>query len=305
MSTYNGEKFIYKQLESILNQTMLPDEVIICDDCSVDGTVEIIKDFIEEHELGEKWILYQNQENKGYPGNFYYTMGLCNGDVVFLADQDDLWTEDKIESMYTMITGESDIALLASRWGIIDAEGKILKKISRGRLANKENYTAINVSDVFYCYDWPGMSMCYKKELGDEVIKKAGNTKLAHDVAMSLLAAEKGNFCCMNKVMQYHRRHATNVALEEHRITKNLDKKRKVIEIERYLKQLDDVIESGILQECANCEMVLRKRDIMSERLENLRNKKRSKMVKQYRLHRKEIRISTVICDWLICGQKI
>lgn len=305
MATYNGEKFIYKQLESIFNQTMIPDEVIICDDCSVDGTVEIITKFIEEHGLGEKWVLYQNQENKGYPRNFYYAMELCRGDVVFLADQDDIWTEDKIECMYTSITSNSDIMLLASKWGIIDEEERIIKKISRGHYEDKRISKAIEVKDILYCYDWPGMSMCYKRELGMEVIKNIGNTKLSHDVAISLFAAENKGFYCMNQIVQYHRRHATNVAMEEHRITKNLNKKRKVIEIEQYLKQLDYIIESGILQEQINYEMILRKKNIMSERLENLMKCQRTKILLQYIRNKKDVRFATAICDWLICGQKI
>lgn len=305
MSTYNGENFIYKQLETILNQTMTPDEVIICDDCSADGTVEIITDFIETHGLKGKWVLYCNQQNKGYPENFYHAMGLCHGEVVFLADQDDLWCGDKIEYMHSVIQNNPDILLLASRWGIIDEKDEILKNVSRGKIQNEDNCDEITVSEVFYCYDWPGMSMCYRKELGETVIKKAGNTKLAHDVAMSLISAEKGGFQCVNKVLQYHRRHTANTALEEHRVRKNLNKKRKILEIERYIKQLDDIITAEILDVQTNREMVLRKKDIMSERLENLKCKKRSRMIKQYKLHKKEIRLSTLICDWLICGQKI
>ena len=70
MCTYNGEKYILPQLESIHAQTVAPDEVIICDDNSTDQTVSIIRDFIKEHGLEDTWSLHCNEENKGYPGNF-------------------------------------------------------------------------------------------------------------------------------------------------------------------------------------------------------------------------------------------
>lgn len=97
MTIYNGEKFIKKQLESIFNQTCKPDEVTICDDNSSDKTVHIINRFIADNHLGDRWKLYINDVNKGYPGNAYYCMGLAQGDIVFLSDQDDLWSPEKIE----------------------------------------------------------------------------------------------------------------------------------------------------------------------------------------------------------------
>lgn len=96
MGIYNGEKYIEEQLDSILRQTRRAEEVILCDDCSTDRTVEIVRLFIEKHGLGESWRLCCNKENRGYPGNFYYAMSLCAGDVVFLADQDDIWAETKL-----------------------------------------------------------------------------------------------------------------------------------------------------------------------------------------------------------------
>ena len=57
MGIYNGEKYIEEQLDSILRQTRRAEEVILCDDCSTDRTVEIVRLFIEKHGLGESWRL--------------------------------------------------------------------------------------------------------------------------------------------------------------------------------------------------------------------------------------------------------
>ena len=95
MGIYNGEAYIKAQLQSILNQTLSPDEVILCDDRSTDGTREIVDQFIRENGLSGKWQLHCNPENKGYPANFYAGMALCRGEYVFLADQDDIWDKNK------------------------------------------------------------------------------------------------------------------------------------------------------------------------------------------------------------------
>ena len=62
MATYNGEKYLYEQLDSIRCQTMPPDEVIICDDCSKDSTVNMIQEYIDKYQL-KHWNVYENEKN--------------------------------------------------------------------------------------------------------------------------------------------------------------------------------------------------------------------------------------------------
>ena len=69
MATYNGEKYIRKQLESILNQTKMVDEIIICDDCSSDNTCVIINEIIRTHLEGNRIRLICNERNLGYYRN--------------------------------------------------------------------------------------------------------------------------------------------------------------------------------------------------------------------------------------------
>ena len=76
MATYNGSKYIIEQLDSIKNQVLSPDEVIICDDCSTDKTVEIIENYIHQNNLCG-WKLYKNEKNIGFFNNFFKAMHLC------------------------------------------------------------------------------------------------------------------------------------------------------------------------------------------------------------------------------------
>ena len=98
MTTYNGEKYIRKQIESILNQSMKVDEIIVCDDGSTDKTVEILKEY--------PVTVYQNENNLGYRLNFKKAMSLCTHEYTFLCDQDDIWEKKKIK---TKEKGEKDV----------------------------------------------------------------------------------------------------------------------------------------------------------------------------------------------------
>ena len=305
MGIYNGEKYIEKQLQTIYEQSRTVDEVILCDDGSTDGTVKIVKEFIQKYHLGTGWKLYENTENKGYPGNFYYAMSLCTGDVVFLADQDDVWSVDKVEKMLGVMKHEEHIGLLASRWGIIDQNDNILKEISRGRLSGKEKYKKITIRDILYCNDWPGMCMCYRSEIGKLVLERINGAVVPHDVALGFVTAEMDKFFCMDIIGQYHRRHDNNVAMEEHRARKLLNKERKLLEISIYLSWLQEVLKGECLKQSENVDIIRKKEKLMQERQSNLIKGYRRGIIKQYVENRRDIRVGTMICDLLICRQKV
>ncbi len=94
LCTYNGEKFLKKQLDSILNQSVAVDEIIICDDGSTDATVKIVDDY----KLTNPNViqLFINEINLRSNKNFEKAVSLCKGDYIFLSDQDDIWRSDKV-----------------------------------------------------------------------------------------------------------------------------------------------------------------------------------------------------------------
>lgn len=95
MATYNGVAHLQEQLESFTSQTRLPDEVVISDDCSQDGTVEILRTFKEHAPF--QVTLTVNDKNIGYKKNFETALSQAGGDLIFMCDQDDVWFEKKIE----------------------------------------------------------------------------------------------------------------------------------------------------------------------------------------------------------------
>lgn len=105
MCTYNGEKFIREQLDSIVSQTYPIHELIIQDDCSKDATVAIIREYASRYPYIQ---LFQNQQNLGFNCNFKEAMLRATGEFIAISDQDDIWMNDKIARQVEAI-GEHDI----------------------------------------------------------------------------------------------------------------------------------------------------------------------------------------------------
>ena len=124
LCTYNGEKFLLEQLESIMNQSVKPDEIIICDDFSNDSTLKILRNY--ESNYANIIKVLQNQKNLGFVKNFEKAVSLCSGDIIFLSDQDDIWVENKIEIMMRTFDENPKCSYIYSDANAIDESGKSL-----------------------------------------------------------------------------------------------------------------------------------------------------------------------------------
>ena len=97
MCTYNGERFLPQQLASIAAQTRLPDELVVCDDRSTDRTVAIVREFAASVPFPVK--VFENERNLGYSANFEAAIRRCEGDLIALSDQDDIWYPQHLETL--------------------------------------------------------------------------------------------------------------------------------------------------------------------------------------------------------------
>ena len=120
MCTYNGSRFLRAQLESIRTQTRPPDELVICDDDSSDDTVGIIEQFRSSAPFPVR--LEINTENLGSTKNFEKAISLCQGTLIALADQDDVWLPQKLETIATKFHQESTVGLVFSDAELINEE---------------------------------------------------------------------------------------------------------------------------------------------------------------------------------------
>lgn len=297
MGIYNGEKYIEEQLLSILQQTRQPDEVILCDDQSADDTAGYVQHFIVAHNLQDGWKYIRNEQNKGYPGNFYFCMSLCTGDVVFLADQDDIWHKEKIEKMVRALEREPAAKAVCCKFGLIDRDGNDIHTVmAPARTKGTGQLRKVTINDVFYKCEWPGMVMAYRnawyQRWSDEIIP--------HDFLISARAAEEDGFLQLDEKLAYHRRHDNNAGGEEHRLGKLLNKQRKLKEIRDYLRILNAFAEGDVLQTGEGKTALQRKLASMQGRYDALCSGKISRVIGNAWQQRKEVRLATVLCDVLI-----
>ena len=106
MTTCNGSAFVAEQLDSFARQTRLPDELVVCDDCSSDDTVDRLEAFAAYAPFEVR--IERNPENLTTTANFGKAVGLCRGEVIFLADQDDVWRPAKIERMAGLLAEDAE-----------------------------------------------------------------------------------------------------------------------------------------------------------------------------------------------------
>ncbi|KQR69683.1 glycosyltransferase family 2 protein [Pedobacter sp. Leaf176] len=132
LCTYNGEKYLARQLDSILNQDYPNLEIIISDDISNDGTVKILEYYASKNHNIKFWV---NKSNLGFNQNFKKAMDNCTADFIAIADQDDIWIENKITRLMERI-GENLLIYHDSTY--IDEQGKPTGKstLSHHRFVN-------------------------------------------------------------------------------------------------------------------------------------------------------------------------
>lgn len=309
MGLYNGEPYIYEQLISILHQTRQPDEVILCDDGSSDHTVKQVKEFIRENRLQDRWKVLCNKENKGYPENYYYAMGLCTGDITFLSDQDDIWEQHKLEKMCKIMEDYPDAQVVCCKFGLVDAEGSDINTVMKPvKSTGTGAVRKVSIEDVFYKCEWPGMVLAYRQEWYLRHCKRWGRQKnrtIPHDFLICAWAAEEGGFLQIDEELAYHRRHDHNTGKEEHRIARLLNRDRKLQEIAIYNNILNSFANEKALQTQLGKIVLNQKQRVMQQRYQALGTGKVTKVISWAWRNRKEVRLATVVCDFLIvikCG---
>lgn len=302
IALYNGEKFIEKQLDSLRNQTQAPDQVVMCDDGSTDRTVEIVKKYIEKYGLEKNWVLSQNQKNLGYIKNFYHAISLCDAELVFLSDQDDVWDADKVSKMNKIMEQRKEVMLLSCKYGIIDAEGNRISSIMERKVHEDDTVCQISIRDIMRAYRWPGMVMCIRKQFFNVILKDIVDVPVPHDLAFAICAADKKSFYEYNYLGAYHRRHDNNVAREEHRVFKLLNLERKLRDISELCATLHNIMcaDWAITEQTRN--LVNYKLQLQEKREDSLRNRNLKGIIRLYGGDSNRIlRKTSFICDlWLV-----
>lgn len=216
MATYNSEKYIKPQLESILKQTQQVDELIIQDDCSTDNTINIIQDFITKNNL-DHWSIKKNENNVGYVFTFKEAIKRCKGDIIILCDHDDLWVEDKVKIICQKFNENKDILVLATSFIEIDENDNIIyvkkeKNYSNNNLIRKKikknSLNKMNFKDVAVYNISPGCTCAFSSKIKDKIIQK--NYQIPHDWQIILTGALMNGLYYYDIVTTKYRIHSNN-----------------------------------------------------------------------------------------------
>jgi len=200
LATYNGERYLQEQLNSFLHQTRLPDEIIACDDCSTDRTMDILESFAKSAPFAVH--IYRNAINLGYTKNFERAIGLCSGDVIFLSDQDDVWFPEKIEVVLNTFRSKKGALVVINDAKITD---EYLKPTN---ITVMEQFHSANLSDEFFV---SGCCTAIKSEFVP-LILPIPSEYFAFDGWIHRISCTLNCRVSLSQPLQFQRRHADSTS---------------------------------------------------------------------------------------------
>jgi glycosyltransferase involved in cell wall biosynthesis len=235
LATYNGEKYLKEQIDSILRQTYTSIELVITDDCSTDSTRKILQEYADKY---ENVRVYFNERNLGFIQNFEKTVKYAQGEYIAFADQDDVWLPEKIQCL---VDGIGDNMLVYSDSAYIDADGNPMsKKISdyRNLICGKNLYALDSESGIWVA----AHAMMFRRELLDSALPFS--VYISHDTWLTYIAMLKGTIAVVPKVLVLYRQHGNNMVggLSCHKIMKKKSSGAKVNMIQQNTGKIDALL---------------------------------------------------------------
>jgi glycosyltransferase involved in cell wall biosynthesis len=194
MCTYNGEKYIKEQLESILNQSLSIDEIIICDDGSNDKTLAIIEKV--QLQYPNRIALYKNEINLGSTKNFENTIAICSGDFIFLSDQDDVWKTNKVKKIIQYFLNNPSTEAVFSNGDLINDKNE---KINNNTLWDSVFFMENQLEKPINLFKLisskrnmvTGATLCIKKEIKELILPFPEIKKYYHDEWIAIIIASR------------------------------------------------------------------------------------------------------------------
>ncbi len=239
LASYNGERFIEEQLESIASQSTPPDEVIIKDDASTDSTAQKVRDFIEKNSL-PGWRIEVNSENRGWKRGFRDLIEEASGDLIFLSDQDDIWKPDKIKHMRKAMESDPRIMVLSSNYEPL----YMSPSAPRMNRFYTDPYGSDHIEKVKMDRLWletrrSGAAMCLNSGV-KEFFLSSWSEGFAHDRLLQGIGTALGGFYILNEVLSLHRVHdSNNTPSNEHARKVRMGILKEYVEISERILSLD------------------------------------------------------------------
>jgi len=210
MCTYNGAHYLSEQLASIVAQTRHPDELIICDDASVDETPALLQDFTLNAPF--RVSVVRNQKRLGSTRNFEHAIELCGGDVIFLCDQDDIWVETKLAVMEQQFVQKPVMDLLFSDADLIAEAGQPMGRTmwkalrfdeaSKRKIRSDTAYELLEKREVV-----TGATVAFRAKFLDLILPIPEGIPLIHDGWIALMISYAGRLDCIEEPLVKYRQH--------------------------------------------------------------------------------------------------
>lgn len=205
MATYNGEKYIREQIDSILVNMKENDELILSDDGSTDKTIKIIK----EYQKKDKRITLIKGPNNGVKQNFANAIKCAQGKYIFLSDQDDVWEPNKLELINNLFE-ENDYSVIVHDALIVDSNLK-----SSGETFFQFRKSGVGKFKNIYKNTYIGCCMAFKKSLVNKILPIPNNIEM-HDQWIGILGERYGKNFFFSRCLIKYRRHNNNVSNMKH-----------------------------------------------------------------------------------------
>ena len=211
LASYNGERYIEQQLDSLLEQTYGDFKILISDDGSKDGTLGIIKDYIKRYP--NKICLLEGEPTGSAKKNFMKLLNACNSEYMMFCDQDDYWNKEKIEITYKKMQEleakrsglpllvHTDLFVADAGLNIISESFFEYQKISPDR--NK-------LENVLVQNNVTGCTVMINKRLADMLKAKTPQKYIMHDWWINIIATAFGTVDYINQPTMYYRQHSDN-----------------------------------------------------------------------------------------------
>lgn len=203
MCTYNGEKFINEQIDSILIQLSREDELIISDDGSTDNTINIIKEYSQK----DKRIRFRKNELKpGVVNNFQNAINHCKNEIIFFSDQDDIWLNNKVKKVKMVFRTNPEIDVVLSDLEVFDSStGNVIAESFMQKNNSKRGFVN-NVLKNSYI----GCAMAVRKSYLNKITPFPKNIPM-HDWWIGLNSELDNKTYIIYEPLIRYRRHENNV----------------------------------------------------------------------------------------------
>jgi len=217
LCTRNGERFIEEQVRSILNQTLIPDELVVSDDASSDRTVvkieSAIADWREHHPESQlKMVLFRNYAPLGITHNFEQAVRAATGDLIALSDQDDVWLPNRLERMVAEFGRRPELLLLHTDAFLIDADGRRVGSLFDALEISARTRAAVHggeaLAELLKRNIVTGATTMFRRAVRDLAIPFP--PAWLHDEWLAVAAASTGIMDLLEEPLVEYRQHGTN-----------------------------------------------------------------------------------------------